>query len=348
MRVASPQTVVVLATLLSRASLAAAACPDLELAQAAYDRGVEALKTQDADDAVKHFTEANSRCPDPDAQLALASSFVLGKQPVAATAALNRYVEDSGAAADWCAILTVRRQISLLEAGQTFHLKVMSPLANARIYIRESGGGGSDPMHPGCRIQPQGDEFSTSLPRGHYLVTAHLEQYDPAVESVTLSADTTLDLRFHRSDPLPPVRTEKPLPSTRLSTTGDLVATPVSPRSEHKGALNPWYSGPENWVWIGSGVIGIGSVVAGIWALSLEKQLDRVCPQRECPAQYSSEVHKHDRLAMLSKAGLILAGTGALAGTGIYLLLREPTNPRKSGKVGCLVALGQVTCDWRF
>ncbi|MGC4066441.1 MAG: hypothetical protein QM784_17775 [Polyangiaceae bacterium] len=313
-----------------------AECPEAKQARDAYERGERALGVLNVELAVKSFSEANQLCPNPHTQLAIANAYLLGKHATEATMALKQYISDAAATVDWCLVLETRRQIAELEGGTLHRVHVQVYPTEARIYLRENADLPIIPNAPGCPITSDRGELTLELPTGSFAVAAQLEDYDPVTIMLDPSNTPTLELSLSSHAKAPEPVMLPPAPDvTRASPT-----TTASPK---------WYQSTENWIWIGSGLVGIASATAGIWAWSMQSDLDHDCPQRKCPEGPTwSRVDRHDRLALISTAGFVVTGVGALAGVGVHFALRSPQEPTSKAAIDATLGPGQMTLRWRF
>lgn len=346
-------------------SLGHAECLDTEKARTAYDLGERAIAANNTQLAISNFQEANRLCPNPNTQLAIATAYLLAQRTAEAREALNRYINDAGANADWCAALNMRRQVTLLEGGSEHLLTVNVTPKSARVFVRETSATPPTGV-PGCQIQPNGETLAMRLPTGSYTVTALLDSQVSRVVPVDLTRSGTIEITFH-----PPAMTHppnsNPLEPKTVADGGSLE------RRSTGSETSNWTERPEHWLWIGAGVAAATSVVTGIWALSLESDLDRTCgEQRRCPTSAWSNVDKHDVLASVSTVSLVVAAASAATGTGIFFW-RRGTNDRESSDhatrttrvtreqrqrarrggvdtagIGASLYPGFVTLDWRF
>jgi hypothetical protein len=328
--------IVILLASLTAPYLAHAECPEAHKARTAYERGERALASQDVERALRSFTEANELCPNPQTRLAIANAYLLGKKATSAATALEQYITEAAGGVDWCVVLELRRQIAAVASSTMHRVDVQVRPQSARLYLRENTGTPADPMAPGCLIAKEGDRVTLDLPNGRYAVTGQLENHEPMTILLDPSNTPTLEVTLPEHEVARATVSPPPAPAvSRID-----VATSTPPH---------WYHRPENWIWIGSGLIGVASVTTGIWALSLQSDLDRDCPQRKCADDAAwSRVDKHDRLATLSTVGFVAAGIGALTGAGMHLVLRRPEEPAKQATIGATVGPGRVSLSWRF
>lgn len=361
MRTLRFQSVVGLLLVSTTPCLVRAECLDTDKARTAYDLGERATAARNTELAVSNFLEANRLCPNPNTQLAIATAYLLGQRALEAREALNRYINDAGANTDWCSAINMRRQVTLLEGGPEHLLTINVTPKSARVFVREASA--AAPVGtPGCQVQPSGGGLAVALPSGSYTVTAVLESQISRIVPVDLTKPGTVDITFN-----PPMTTPTPNP-TSAGAAGVPNSKPALEKSVETAGPN-WTQRPENWLWIGAGVAAAASAATGIWALSLESDLDRTCgEQRRCPASAWSEVDKHDTLATVSTVGLVLAAASAATGAGIFFWRqraqephastlhtrkeREGTHPWRASietaSLGATLKPGYVTLDWRF
>jgi hypothetical protein len=311
-----------------------AECPEAMQARDAYERGERALDTLDVDLAVKSFAEANRICPNPHTQLAIANAYLIGKHGAQAATALSQYIADAATVVDWCSVLETRRQIGELEGAPIHRVHVLVRPVAAHVYLRENAGEPMDPKSPGCPVTSENGEVTLGLPSGSYAVVGQLENYDPAMVLLDPANAPTLELNLssHASPNVP-------------------ASLPPAPAVTRPTAMTQsrWYQRTENWLWIGSGLLGIASATTGAWALSMQSDLDHDCPQRKCPEGPTwSRVERHDRLALLSTVGFVVTGAGALAGLGVHLVLRQPHESASKAALDATVGPGQMSLRWRF
>jgi hypothetical protein len=325
-------------------SHANADCRNTESARTAYKRGEQALQQQNVELAVRSFTEANRQCPNPQTQLAIANAYLLGRQGALATDALNRYILEAAGAIDWCSVLDVRRQIAQLNGASEQKVTVRSSLKAIELYVRESTGNPPVTSAPGCRVQTTSEPpFEVTLPPGNYVMTGLLAGKKPSVKAFELSKPSTVDIFAEPGESdLGTTPANHPPLSTSIAISNGAFAVTAEPSQK-------WYKRPETWVWLGSGVVAVGGAVAGIWALSMQSDLNRECPDQKCPQGSSwGQVDKHDRLATLSTVGFVLAGVGAATGAGIYLIRRRPSGHPETPQVTASVSLGQLMVTGSF
>lgn len=343
------------------ASLGHAECLDTEKARTAYDLGERATAAKNIELAISNFLEANRLCPNPNTQLAIATAYLLGQRTAQAREALNRYINDAGANTDWCAALNMRRQVTLLEGGSEHLLTVSVTPRSARVFVRETLAAPPTGA-PGCQIQPNGGALAMPLPAGSYTVTALLGSQVSRVVPVDLTRAGTIEITFHPPTmPQPPK--SSPLEATEAPESRAFVnGSSIDERSH-------WTQRPEHWLWIGAGVAVATSAVTGIWALSLQSDLDRACGgQRRCPSSAWSDVDKHDVLASVSTVSLVIAAASAATGAGFFFWRQRAKDqharysPTRKGReqtralssdadtasIRASLKPGYVTLDWRF
>jgi len=360
MRALRVQSVVGFLLVSTAPSLGRAECLDTEKARTAYDLGERATAARNTELAISNFLEANRLCPNPNTQLAIATAYLLGQRAAEAREALNRYISDAGANTDWCSAINMRRQVTLLEGSSEHLLTVNVTPKSARVFVRETSA--APPAGaPGCQIQPNGGALAIPLPAGSYTVTALLEPQVSRVVPVDLTRPGTIEITFH-----PPMTTQPPSYSPVEATRAP--GKPVMDRSTGTESSN-WTQRPEHWLWIGAGVAAATSAVTGIWALSLESELDRTCGgQRRCPASAWSQVDKHDALATVSTVSLVVAAASAATGAGVFFWRQRTKDQQpkthqmgtgrggsqrtrggvETARIGATLKPGYVTLDWRF
>lgn len=320
------------------APLARAECLDTEKAGTAYDLGERALQSRNVELAVSNFREANRLCPDPNTQLAIATAYLMGRRVSQAQDALNRYIAAAAVSTDWCRVVELRRQLALLEGQSEHKLTVNVSPRSARVFLREAASVQPEGV-PGCQVQPTEEGLTIQLPTGRYTVTAVLEQQAPRAVVVDLRNPGPMEIWIPSAPPEPLPRKQSPLP----------LANPPATIDTREANSTSWDRRPENWIWIGSGVVGAASAVLGIWALSLESDLDQSCAQqRRCGEADWGRVDKHDKLATISTVGFVAASLGAVAGATAYLWRRHSEKQSGVSMVSCSVGAAQVTLNGRF
>lgn len=346
-------------------TLGLAECFDTEKARTAYDLGERATAARNTELAISNFLEANRLCPNPNTQLAIATAYLLGQRTAEARQALDRYISDAGASTDWCAALNMRRQVTLLEGGSEHLLTVNVTPKSARVFVRETLAAPPKGA-PGCQLQPQiqanGGALAMPLPAGSYTVTALLESQVSRIVPIDLTRAGTIEITFHPPT-TPQPQTSSPSEAMQAPDSSSFVNGPTGAERSN------WTQRPEHWLWIGAGVAAATSAVTGIWALSLESDLDRACGgQRRCPVSAWSDVDKHDVLASVSSVSLVVAAASAATGAGIFFWRQRSEaqharySSRRMGReqaralsgdaetAGIRASLkpGYVTLDWRF
>lgn len=100
------------------------------------------------------------------------------------------------------------------------------------------------------------------------------------------------------------------------------------------------------WVAIGAGGVGValGGVMGGL-ALSKHSSIDDsgLCNNGHCPPEQQSEIDRLNSFRLVSTVGFIAGG--ALAATGVVLLLTTPTNPHR---VAATLSGNQLGLTGRF
>lgn len=346
-------------------SLSYAECLDTDKARTAYDLGERAIAARNTELAISNFQEANRLCPNPNTQLAIATAYLLAQRAAEARDALDRYIGAAGANTDWCSAINTRRQVTLLEGGPEHLLTVDVTPKSARVFVHEASAAAPTGT-PGCQIQPNGGALTVRLPTGSYLVTALLEPQVSKVVPVDLAKPGTIEIAFYPPVAAQPASVTPAVEGAKTPESHVVVDTSTRPST--------WTERPEYWLWIGAGVAATASAVTGIWAFSVESDLDRSCGgQHRCPPSAWGDVDKHDTLATLSTVGMIVAAASAATGAGIYLwrqgttnqharvhsTLTQSTRTQSTGTqgmmrsveragVGAVLKPGYVALDWRF
>jgi len=108
--------------------------------------------------------------------------------------------------------------------------------------------------------------------------------------------------------------------------------------------------GPQKTVGLAAVGVGVAGLVVGAITLGLDASthasLAQQCPMGQCPGALQSTVNAYHSLGIVSSTALVAGG--ALAATGLVLVLTTPkTSPQPAG-VSPVVGLGYVGLAGRF
>lgn len=160
------------------------------------------------------------------------------------------------------------------------------------------------------RLEASLDGFATTSR------TFNLKPRDSVTEAVTLEP-----LSKRAPQPL-----GTPAPLAPLPRVSPAATTPPSNDAKSPSGISDEHGGARlttpGWITAGTGaVLLVGGAVAGIWALSLDADLEGDCPGGHCPSARGSDI---DRLETLATTSNVLFGLGAGAtAAGVVMLLLD-------------------------
>jgi hypothetical protein len=288
--------------------------PDTDLtnrARAAFLRGTELAKAGHWSDALEAFEQSSELKPHPVTTYNIAyCERELGRQ-LRAWTSFSRALE-AHAAPDGDQL-----PADLLYSAEVYRSELESKLA--RISIRIPGG--ATLAVDGEPLTKSGDNDSFDL------------LLEPGMHTfrVSTTAERATELRRelvsgHNQMLVLELAPETPAP----------VAVPVSRARQAHSATPRAPARDYTWpiVAYGVGAVGLGvGAVFGLRALDQERELEKICPDRRCPARYEDQLDAANRDALLSTAGFGVAVAGAALGTYLLLTL-EPERPAVAPELG--------------
>ena len=171
------------------------------------------------------------------------------------------------------------------------------------------------------------------LEAGHHDIEVRAEGYLMAHSTINVEGGdrTTLVFRLNRDD----YAVTQPAGEPNVARANVPLSAPAAPSGSHEWMRTLGYTS------LGLGAAGlVGFAVVGSLALAEKSKLDDHCPNASCSAAYRSEVDRYDTLRMLSTVTLIAGG--ALAATGVALLIARPTDRPERAALTPLVGPGLV------
>jgi len=189
-----------------------------------------------------------------------------------------------------------------------------------------------DVDRPGAEIAIDGRPVGTSpLPEpirlglGDHEVRATLAEFEPAVVRVNLGPAQTATAKISLSalgaaprPAVPPAEVPAPAPVSSPPPPPAPAPPPPKPAVSESGSGGLRTAGM---IGVGAGALLMaGGAVTGIWALSVDDDLDADCPDGHCAKDRAEDI---DRLERLTTTTNVLLGAGAavgLAGLALWLL----------------------------
>jgi hypothetical protein len=337
----------VLAVMLgSRAAAADVSDVDRATARALTLEGYEALDRKDFATAADRFRRADALYHVPTVALGLAHAEVgLGKL-VSALATYSRIVREGvppgSPPAFTKAVDDARREIEALTQ------RVPTVIITVR--------GADQPQVTVDGVEVPAAALGVKRPvdPGAHVVRATAPGFLPAEVSLSMlegkTESVTLDLHRDASAPPPPAAPPvAPPPAPPLP----VVAAPVAPPAPPPAAPAEGGSTQRTLGFVGIGVGGAGLAIGAITGgLALAKHSDLIgkCPTGHCAASQQaslgSEVSAYDTLGTASTVGFVAGG--ALAATGVILVLTAPSRPAREAAFSPVLGPGYVGVTGRF
>lgn len=281
--------------------------PGLALADAKADAekqfraGVSLQKVEDFQAAISAFEASLRLYPTKGAWFNLANCLRATHRYPEALSALERLQRDFGAELQDPLRSTVEMQVAELKnLTATLAIEVDQPGAEIAIDGRPVG------------TAPLADPIRLGL--GDHEVRVTLEGFEPAVAHVNLgpaqAATTKLSLRAEDATPVTAAPSPPPVATVPPPRTAEPPPPPApTPVEQDAGGL-----ATAGLISAGAGALLLaGGAVTGIWALSIDNDLDDSCPDGHCPKDRARDI---DRLEGLTLATNVLLGVGAAVSAG--------------------------------
>jgi len=176
---------------------------------------------------------------------------------------------------------------------------------------------------PGAEIAIDGRPVGTSpLPEpirlglGDHEVRATLPEFEPAVARVNLGPAQTATTKLSLSAPgaAPPVAVPPPTPVTAPPPPPEPAPSPPPPPEPAAPESGSGSLRTAGIISVGAGALLMaGGAVTGIWALSVDDDLDAACPDGHCTKDRAADI---DQLERLTTTTNVLLGAGAAVGLG--------------------------------
>ncbi|HEY6728719.1 MAG TPA: PEGA domain-containing protein [Polyangiaceae bacterium] len=279
--------------------------PGLALADAKADAekqfraGVSLQKVEDFEAAISAFEASLRLYPTKGAWFNLANCLRATHRYPEALSALQSLERDFGAELQDPLRSTVEMQVAELKnLTATITIEIDQPGAEIAIDGRPIGSSPlSDPVRVGL---------------GDHEVRATLAGFEPAVAHVNLgpaqAATMKLSLRAPGTAPAPAAATPPPTQPPAVAALAPPSQTPPAGEAGGSGLAT------AGLISAGAGALLLaGGAVTGIWALSIDGDLESSCVDGHCPKHRASDI---DRLESLTTATNVLLGVGAAVSVG--------------------------------
>lgn len=291
-------------------------------AEKQFRAGVSLQKVEDFEAAISAFEASLRLYPTKGAWFNLANCLRATHRYPEALAALERLQRDFSGELQDPLRSTVEMQVAELK-NLTGTITIEVEQSGAEITI-DGRSVGTSPLAAPIR-----------LGLGDHEVRATLEGFEPAVAHVNLgpaqAATTKLLLRTAGTAPAPvaaPPPAEKSAPIAAVPPPRPGETPPPAPAPVEPGSSSLATAGLVS---AGAGALLLaGGAVTGIWALSIDSDLESSCVDGHCPKDRAGDI---DRLEGLTVATNVLLGVGAAVGVGgLALWLFGDTDGSPSAK----------------
>jgi hypothetical protein len=298
---------------------------DKQEAEKHFEAGVSLQKVEDFEAAVTAFEASLRLYPTRSALFNLANCLRATHRYAEALDALERLQREYGDELDEPMRTAVETQLAEL-VNLTAELVIAADQDGATVRVDDRIIGHT-PLSGPIRLSP-----------GPHVVEASLAGFEPARVNVELVSRETLTHRFTLEKIQSPQAAEPP-PATPPPAAGPPPAVepppPVAPPDRGASTL-----GTAGWVTAGVGAAVLaGGAATGIWALTLDGELEEACTDGHCPSRRESDI---DRLETLAVTTNVLLGVGlAATAAGITMLVFDspPRSPPPESS-GVAVSLG--------
>lgn len=284
-------------------------------AEKQFRAGVSLQKVEDFEAAISAFEGSLRLYPTKGAWFNLANCLRATHRYPEALTALERLQRDFGSELQDPMRSTVEVQVAeLRNLTATLSVEVDRPGAEIAIDGRSVG---TSPLPEPIR-----------LGLGDHEVRATLADFEPAVVRVNLGPAQTATARISMSalgtapvPRVPPAEVPPPAPAS----TPPPAPSPPPPAQAAETESGSGTLRTAGMISVGAGALLMaGGAVTGIWALSLDDELDADCPDGHCAKDRAEDI---DRLERLTTTTNVLLGAGAAVGLGgLALWLLDDSN----------------------
>ena len=293
-------------------------------AEKQFRAGVSLQKVEDFEAAISAFEGSLRLYPTKGAWFNLANCLRATHRYPEALTALERLQRDFGSDLQDPMRSTVELQVAELKnLTATLAIEVDRPGAEVAIDGRPVG---TSPLPEPIR-----------LGLGDHEVRATLAEFEPAVVRVNLGPAQTATAKLSLSAlgaALPPAvpATEAPPPAPVTRAPAPAEPAPVPPPAppavteSNSGSLRT-----AGMISVGAGALLMaGGAVTGIWALSVDADLDADCPDGHCPKDRAEDIDRLERLT--TTTNVLLAAGAAVSVGGLALWLLDDSSSTKAAR----------------
>jgi len=296
---------------------------DKEEAEKHFRAGVSLQQLEDFDAAIAAFESSLRLYPTKGALFNLANCLRAAHRYPEALASFERLQQEFGDSLEGPMLGTVNMQLAELKNLTGSVILEVEP-EGALVHV-DGKPAGTAPF-----------EAPVRLGLGDHELRVTLEGFEPQVVTFNLAParQVTQRIILERSS-------GKPAPAVSALAADDARA---APRSEARPG-SAWRTAGIATASTGAALIVAGSIT-GIWALSLDSDLDEACPGGHCPSRRDSDIDRLDRLTTTTNILLAVGGVTAVGGVVMWLTGNESTAPRPAGaQVGLSWAPGSVAAS---